>query len=146
MAKKKEVELEPFEQAKRIICDALIVAGVSTVTADFNGSGDDGQMDVPVCHGAEDGVVITLPDVSVTYTDRQSIYRNGAYEDVDTVVTKKLDDAVNDILYDALGKTYVDWVNNEGGFGEVKMNTATAVIHVDMNQRVESSEHSGHDF
>lgn len=148
MAKNKAAELDPFEQAKRIVCDALIVAGVSTVKADFNGQGDDGQMEKPVCHGAEEGVEIPFPNVNVTYTDRQYQYdyRTQLHSHADVSVTKTLKDAVEAILYDALEKTEMDWCNNEGGFGEVEMNTATAVIHVDMNQRVEHSEYSSHDF
>jgi hypothetical protein len=73
--------------------------GVKTIDVAFSGGGDEGQINE----------VIYTPEL-----DKSAIINQQKFED---------------LLYDYLDPAKVgDWVNNEGGFGEIKIDVATGKV------------------
>src|ERR1044071_9303530 len=105
------------EQGRAELRAALLALHVARVDTEFNGGGDEGAIDPPVCYDRAEGpepVVIEIP--------------------------AKLAEDVRELFYDVLDLMDFDWVNNEGGFGSLAWTLADDTILVDGNERITTSE------
>jgi len=94
----------------------LKIRGVSEVVVEFDGSGDIGQ--VGQISADVDGIL-------------DELYLGG----------KSYRDFIDELTYDVLeGKG--DWVNDEGGYGEVKFNILNNTVDTEMHIRITDTEDS----
>lgn len=96
----------------------LATLGVFRASVTFDGSGDDGSIEYPVFYDRNGNVV-----------DLEETWETEVYD----LCSLKIDDAGADF-------------NNEGCFGEAILYVESGTVHVDLNTRVESSEHSEETF
>lgn len=118
----------------------LLQHRISTVTIEFDGSGDEGQIDRIRCIMLDDsegslafpsaipGTMI--PAGATVWDSRQRQYVTQPVERPATMA-----EVLEDWAYKLLDRTGVDWVNNGGGFGEIVITPATDTIECDVNQR-----------
>lgn len=105
----------PNEQEKTTLLTQLNLLGAKRVVVEFQGGGDDGQVDgVYITDQNED--YIEIPDDMIawttqTYGDQQSEQRQ-----------TKLVDVLEDLCSRALDETGLDWYNNDGGQGNLEIN------------------------
>ena len=106
---------DAIEINKQIVTDRLEDLGVASVTIAASGGGDDGQiddcdlfnkngepMDPKILHG------ISVP-----------FHEYDTWKNTKSMVTKSLEDALHDLIYEILGHGSRDWVNNEGSDSEI---------------------------
>lgn len=103
------------EQEKTTLLTQLNLLGAKQVRVEFQGGGDDGQVDGVYMLDDKDAY-IDVPDdmiawTTLTYGDQQSEQRQ-----------TKLVDALEDLCSRALDNTGLDWYNNEGGQGNLTIN------------------------
>ena len=129
---------EALPANKAALFDALAEAGITTVIVTFDGYGDEGQIESIEARAGE--ATATLPDIAVEIAtpawDGSELHRR----------TLPLTDAIEQLAYAFLGETHGGWENNEGAYGEFVFDVAERTIHLDYNERVETSDYFGHDW
>jgi len=110
------------------IAAALEAQQVATVTIEFNGSGDEGQVE-PAALFNVDGQPIEMPDVNVEVL----IDRVGGEP---LASNESLAAALESFAYDALSDLHGGWQDNEGAYGELIIDVATGKATLDFNARI----------
>lgn len=98
----------------------LVLGGIVKIHGEYNGGGDSGAIDEMTCILVQGGDPQPLPN---------------AYEH-----------EVSDFCYDMLGKIHLDWINNEGGYGEFTWDLTKDKFKIKHNQRIESIDESKYQF
>lgn len=130
----------PDTALARAVCRAAIdaaaphldVAGIAQVVIDYNGGGDEGQIN-DVTAEAADGTSVSLPTVACER------FTTGYDGRVTSDVTS-LEAALEAIGTEALGAYYQGWENNDGAFGTIRIDVAARTATLDHNIYVTSSE------
>lgn len=113
----------------------LKLLNVHSFEIEFDGSGDDGQIDEITFYDSGNNI-IQIPEDSISwvYTD----YGMGNGEPKETQVT--LLKACADLGYDMLNESGHDWYNNEGGYGKIDIQIEDSdgkpKVDMDMNIRI----------
>ena len=105
-------EIFANEQEKATLLTQLNLLGAKEVRVEFQGGGDDGQVD-GVYMTDNNGAEIELPDDMIAWTTLT--YGGQEAESKPT----KLVDALEDLCSRALDNTGLDWYNNGGGQGQL---------------------------
>ena len=137
--KQYEKALAEVNAANKItLFDALIKAGVTTVTVEFDGEGDSGQIEsVTACIGDKQ---TKLPNVPITV-------RHVSWNSQDTTtVDTPLPEAIKDLCYDYLSQEHGGWENNDGAFGTFSFDVAAKTIALEFNGRFTDTFTSNHNF
>ena len=121
---------------KANLFDALQAAGTTRVEVRFDGSGDSGQIEEIIARTGE--VPVDMPDgtvaISVPLGDGSGLKH----------LTLTIADAIERLAYDFLEETHGGWEINEGAFGDFTFDVEGRTIQLDYNERIETSEYSGH--
>lgn len=100
-------------ESRTKLVEKMILAGITNVTVGFSGSSDDGA----------------IQDISITYQGKEP--NDSPDEDED------LRKEIEDWSYDYLESTGVDWINNEGGDGEIEFDLTNVPLkfecYIDIN-------------
>ena len=124
-------EIFANEQEKATLLTQLNLLGAKEVRVEFQGGGDDGQVD-GVYMLDNNSSEIEVPDDMIAWTTLT--YGEQEAESKPT----KLVDALEDLCSRALDNTRLDWYNNAGGQGSLtidfKENPPTITLHVGINQ------------
>ena len=123
---------------KANLFSALGDAGITCVTVTFDGYGDSGQIENIEAKAGEE--IADLPDTLV------EIARTEFYSDEIHRRTQSLPEAIESICYLILEAKHGGWENNEGAYGEFSFDVAANTIRLDYNERVETTEFSGHEW
>ena len=103
------------EQEKATLLTQLNLLGAKRVVVEFQGGGDDGQVEGVYLYD-QNGNDIDIPNDMIAWTTLT--YGNQESEQKQT----KLVDALEDLCSRALDDTGLDWYNNEGGQGNLTIN------------------------
>ena len=107
-----------LEVGARLGQGALAKLGIATVTAVYDGEGDSGQIDSITAHGA-DGTERPLEgDILVGDQPPEAIH-----------------EALDAFFWDCLTAYHDGFENNDGGYGEITIDVATASVTIEHNQR-----------
>lgn len=123
---------------KAALFAALAEAGVTTVTVEFDGYGDSGQIESIDAKAREADA--ELPDAHVTLATL------GWRDPEPTERTMTVHEAIEDMAYDCLAQTHGGWENNAGAFGTFVFDVAKKNIALEYNQRFEDYEFYEHAF
>ena len=129
---------EALPANKTALFDALAEAGITSVVAAFDGYGDSGQIesiDARIGDAAAELPTVEIEIATPTW-DGSELHRR----------TLPLSEAIDQLAYDFLSETHGGWENNEGAYGEFTFDVGERTIHLDYNERIESSDYSGHDW
>lgn len=112
---------------KTLVFDALVAAGVTHLTVEFDGEGDGGQIDEVSPMAGE--LPVDLPSTSVaTHSialDRQTL----------TTSEQTLRGAIEHLCYAFLEEKQAGWENNDGAYGEFQFDVADRTIQLVFNAR-----------
>ena len=123
---------------KAALFGALAAADITSVTVEFDGCGDSGQIEsIAVKSGDIDG---DLPDATIMlatldWRDTEPITRSMSARD-----------AIEHMAYDCLARKHGGWEINAGAFGTFTFDVAARSITLAFNQRFEDFESSEHVF
>lgn len=123
---------------KSAVFDALADAGITTVTVNFNGEGDSGQIeDVTASSGDQ---TVPVPNVQI------EIHRNSWGSDQTEKARTSLYDAIEKLCYDLLSETHGGWENNDGAFGDFTFRVEDRSIDLEFSARFTDSVNYSHTF
>jgi hypothetical protein len=124
------------------IMKMLVEKGIVELVITFDGSGDSGQIEQIEAESS------LHPEVKLE--DMLVGNEAAAYYDVTTGKLmsrpKNVRDELEEWAYGVLEMTGVDWVNNDGGYGTIRIHTGDNTITVDMNARYTSVNETTHEF
>lgn len=123
-----------MSQHIKTMFDQLRKAGATEVVIYFDGSGDSGSIESVSIYNADRQQVQV--DQTVIYPKEKSTWIDGHW--VDEIEQKQISilEALEAYCYDELEKTQVDWYNNDGGFGEMRISLSDTVsVELEVNQR-----------
>ena len=103
-----------FIHNKSVLLHALADAGITSVEMQYDGMGDNGCLEKPE-YTDTDGNPGDIPDMSITL----QALKYGA-PDIEQV-TSPMDDAVENLAYDALAVNHPGWEINDGSFGTFRI-------------------------
>ena len=111
--------------AKRAMLRALRARGIATVTIEYDGEGDSGQIgDILACDAKQHPVDIERPV-------QLALYRGKAASEYDS-----LREALDDFAWLLLAHFHDGFENNEGGFGTIRIDVAKRSVILDHDDRV----------
>jgi hypothetical protein len=115
------------EHNKPVVFDILAGAEITTVTVEFNGEGDSGQIESVIACAGE--ARVELPKTPVTFQD---VSWNG-----DTISdhTEPLPEAIETLCYAYLEQEHGGWENNDGAFGTFTFDVGKRTIELEFNGR-----------
>ncbi|MGL4240257.1 MAG: DUF6878 family protein [Beijerinckiaceae bacterium] len=111
----------------------LAGAGIATVTVEFDGYGDSGQIESVDASG-KDGLSCELPSESLVI--RRALW--GEPEPASEEMT--VADAIERLAYDLLGGAHPGWEINDGSYGSFVFDVAAGAIRLECNVRFTDSE------
>ncbi len=123
---------------KKVIFEALKAAGITSLVVSFDGYGDQGQIEGIEAHTGE--APTELPPDSVTFL--QPKYKGLGIEETPL----PLKEAIEDFIYQLLSENNFGWENDGGAFGDFRFDVAAGAIHLEFNQRIETTEYSEYEF
>ena len=123
---------------KTVLFDALSAAGITSVTVNFNGEGDSGQIED--INADANGNPHALPDIQIEI--QQVAWGTGQRDSHQAT----LRDAVEELCYDYLEQEHGGWENNDGAFGEFTFEVAGRTITLQFNGRYCDFTTSSHSF
>lgn len=125
---------QPLREKNRdTLIDALSPYGVDLVVIEFNGSGDEGQIEAPALFKA-DGQQVAVPPICVTLQSQ--------YDGSSVAQEEMLQCALESFAWDALSEHYVGWQDNEGAYGQITLKVPTREAKLEFNARVIESVYS----
>jgi hypothetical protein len=123
------------EHNKPVVFDILAAAGITSVTVEFDGEGDSGQIESVIACAGE--ARVELPKTPITFQD---VSWNS---DTVTDRTEPLPEAIETLCYDYLEQEHGGWENNDGAFGTFTFDVAARTIELEFNGRyTDISTHS----
>jgi len=135
--------LEVLSQAnalnKTAVFDALLAAGIKTVTVTFNGESDSGQIEEVVAY-AKEGPAPQIPATSIQFRFMSWGITDPAPRDL------ALPEAIEDLCYGYLSQEHDGWENNDGAYGDFTLHVEDRRIELAFNARFSDSVHHGHTF
>jgi hypothetical protein len=126
------------ELNKTVVFDALAAAGLTSITVEFDGEGDSGQINGIAAHAGEAPAV--LPSTALTLY--QASHNGGDLRTTET----NLRDAIETLCYDYLTQCHDGWENNDGAYGTFEFDVATRAVHLDIDERFTDTTNSSHHF
>ncbi len=144
----------------KLLFEALAAAGISKVHVAFDGCGDSGQINEinAIRHGGEDIELIELPQHEITWVHGKHTWGLARIADTpgNAVAmeekwtfdpkTGKLNDLIEDIVYDYMHQEHAGWENNDGAFGEFAFDVAEKSINYEHNTRYTDSSLDVHEY
>jgi hypothetical protein len=118
--------------------------GAAEVVIYFDGSGDSGSIDsIQIKHS--DGKPVSVLHDLVDYPVTTTQYTDGQWAEKTEIKKMPINNALEQYTYEMLDRTNIDWYNNDGGFGEMKITLSNDVsIELEVNQR--HTEYTTHSF
>jgi hypothetical protein len=118
--------------------DVLATVRIDTVEVTFNGYADEGQIDGAVADGEGGDTDLHSINVEIARVERGS--------QIVTRQTLSVKDAIEKLVYDLLEQTYSGWEDNQGAYGDFLFDVAERTITLNLNERIETSEYTQHEF
>lgn len=126
-------KLPTGQELKQEVFNQLLRLKVDTVSVEFDGGGDSGQID-SISAGC--GTDMEVPWGKAT--KNETIWTQNSHEIKEVPVT--ISDLVEALCIERLGDMGYDWYNNDGGYGTFTITVATGHVLLDYEQRISSSE------
>lgn len=126
---------------RKKVMAALTAAGAKSVTVDFDGYGDSGEVGRPVVEPKEAKAVLDTPIPGTPHEVSDWVGESGVGRVIRTTRDYTVSEAISELCY-ALLENHGGWEINEGSCGEFVFDVDADEINLTLNQRVESYETS----
>jgi hypothetical protein len=113
----------------RVILPVLRERGVTAVTVNFEGSGDEGTIDSVSFDGAE----LNASAVRVEVSAVERHFDEGRWIYTRQMERTDLESAIRDLTDDYLEETSINWYDGQGGFGELVINVSEETVQLTIN-------------
>jgi hypothetical protein len=137
---------EIHENNKQAMFDAMRKAGVARAVAEFDGSGDSGDVVGVECFDSNDNSV----DVTKTLVDRAKLAMYSGWDGSEYVEfsdeTPTLEKVIDHYCYRILEGSHGGWEINEGAYGSLEIDAEAQTSSLEFNQRYESIDTSYEEF
>jgi hypothetical protein len=130
---------EVNERNKQALFAALATTAITSITVNFDGEGDSGQIDDVVAYTDASHVPIPEMQISLEYVGFGSMSQV-------TLRPCTLQEAIQDACYGYLEHTHGGWENNDGAYGAFEINVSERTIDLEFNGRYTATETSSHSF
>lgn len=142
---------EQTDKRTKQVIETLTRLGISKVVIEFDGGGDNGQMqDISYESALHDDPKFLRnqrcpPEIDwakpgMGEWDRES------RQYVNKPTYANVEDMLDTWAYDALDVLEFDWVNNDGGYGTITILPAEGVIHIESHRRFTDTEQLDYDL
>ena len=115
------------EHNKPIVFDILAASGITSVTVEFDGEGDSGQIESVIACAGEARVELSKTPVMLQRASWQG--------EALTASTEPLSQAIETLCYDYLEQEHGGWENNDGAFGTFTFDVGERTIELEFNGR-----------
>ncbi|WP_303830968.1 DUF6878 family protein [Asticcacaulis taihuensis] len=112
--------------------ETLTACGLSLVTVEFNGSGDEGQIETVTFF--RDGEEI--PDPGATC----ELVRDKGTNNEQTLEPVTMNIAIEEVAYDLLYDNHEGWQDGEGAYGDFNFDVANRTVSLSINVRFVDSQ------
>jgi hypothetical protein len=133
-----EAQNKANELNKAAVFDVLAESGIQYVSVDFEGEGDDGQIEE--VNASKNDQPVAMPESSLPF----HVVAWGS--ETITSTTTPLSEAIERLCYDYLSQEHGGWENNDGGYGNFTFDVAARTINLDFNARYSDSTRHYHTF
>jgi len=123
---------------KTAVFDALAAANITQVLVEFDGAGDSGQIESVTAFRGE--AQIAFP--STTIALQQASWGSTELR----FTEEKLSQAIETLCYDYLQETQGGWENNDGAYGEFRLDVAARTVELEFNGRYTAVDTENHTF
>jgi hypothetical protein len=140
---------------KQTLFDALANLGVHTVTVEFNGYGDSGEIEEITALDASKQEM-KLPDTpTVTILTLGHDYRGNIKERIECEACAqnslhqnvyKVEDAIEEVCNEWVDELYEGWENNDGAYGTFEFNVAERAGTLNFHERYTETKDYTHEF
>lgn len=129
---------EALAANKAALFDALAAEQVKTVTVQFDGYGDSGQIEDIDIDAPKPQVMLLEATIEFArpLPDDSGIERSAM----------TIRDVLEHLAYDFLQNTHSGWGNNDGAFGDFLFDVEKRIIRLAFNARITESEYYEHTF
>lgn len=131
MAKKIKIP-ERIRDNKDIVFDLMNEHNVKTISLEFSGEGDSGQIEDISCDGNPMFLNLELEGARISNGLR---YTQNGPETIWEEGPCKMKRLVESICYSVLEREYGGWENNDGGYGSFLFDASDRKVHFEMNTR-----------
>jgi len=126
------------EANKQAVFDALAAANIAEVIVEFDGEGDSGQITSVTARRGEEPAELPAQNV---------LFGQLAFGDAEPRPEEfTLEQAIESLCYDYLLDAHGGWENNDGGFGEFRLDVASGTVELEFNGRFTDVFTSHHSF
>lgn len=129
----------PSKKERETLLTQLNLLGAKFVIVEFRGGGDSGQVE-EIFYRDKNDVDQGIPDDMIAWT--KQTYGN-AEPKTERI---KLNDVLEDLCYRALDETGLDWYNNEGGQGQLRIEFTESPPKIFLNVGVNTMTTDDHYF
>jgi hypothetical protein len=137
-AQHKELCAKVTELNKAVLFDALAPAGITSIQVEFDGEGDSGQIN---------GVSAFAGDQPADLPATKLTLQQLPWGQTDSTPSElTLEAAIETLCYDYLEQTHGGWENNDGGYGEFRIDVAKRSIELEFNGRFTDTWTDNHTF
>jgi len=130
----RQIERSYMDNARRVL-PVLRANNVPRVTVCFDGCGDSGSISDVCFEGGDFNGKTTMAEIITIARN----FADGRWVSDRTVGPKPVSDAIEEIVYDYLEETGIDWYNNDGGYGELVIDVESGTISLDVSTRYTES-------
>lgn len=121
-----------MENLRRVL-PVLRQQGIETVTVCFNGEGDSGSIDdIYYTPSERADEVKALP---VKHFGTSTYFDEGQWRRQAGLRQSTMNEALDELTYDYLEETGVDWYNNDGGYGELVIDAQAGTVSLNVQVR-----------
>ena len=124
-----------FMENLRRVLPVLRQHGIEHVWVSFAGGGDSGQID-----DVEFSPRLTDEALTAPCHRTESSWIGGEWRRANGVEDVPLKAAIEDITYDYLEATGVDWYNNDGGQGTLSIDVEAGTVDMDLSTNLRTSQ------
>ena len=129
----------PSKEERETLLTQLNLLGAKQVYVDFRGGGDDGEIE-GVYYRDKSDELQDMPTDMIAWT--KQTYGEQPKETKDM----KLVDVLEDLCYRALDQTGLDWYNNEGGQGNLRIDFTETPVAISLNVGINTMSTDDHNF
>ena len=126
------------EANKAALMTALKEAGITSITVNFDGVGDSGQIEEVIAYQGDTPANLPNPGIEI----RLAFWGD---PEIKTTVDP-LPEAVEALCYGYLEQTHDGWENNDGASGEFTIDVETDAIELEFHARIVDVETSNYTF
>lgn len=129
----------PSKEEKETLLTQLNLLGAKEVIVEFRGGGDDGQVDA-VYYIDVNGDAQDIPTDMIAWTKQAYGNQEKKSESITLI------DVLEDVCYRALDGTGLDWYNNEGGQGNLRIDLRENPVKTTLHVGINTMTTEDHDF